>query len=72
MVDKTSTSYIPVTLLQYYAYLPTQLLASPTFHRGVEKVHKSIRRMQCGPDMEDMGGANIESQHLYYKVTRSI
>ena len=67
MVDRTSTSYIQVTLLQYHAYLPLQLLASPTFHRGVEKLHKSIRRIRRGPDMEDMGGTNIESQHLYSK-----
>ena len=66
MVDRTSTSYIQVTLLQFYAYIPAQLLSSPAFHRGVEKVQKSIRRMQRGPDMEDMGGTKIESQHLYY------
>ena len=65
MVDRKST-YTQVTLSQIYAYLPTQLLSSPTFHRGVEKVHRSIRRIRRGPDMEDMG-TNIESQYLYYQ-----
>ena len=65
MVDEKSTC-THVTLSQTYAYLPTQLLSSPTFHRGVEKVHRSIRRIRRGPDMEDMG-TKIESRYLYYQ-----
>lgn len=40
-----------------------QLLASPTFQRSVERLHKRIRKMRHGPDPEDMGGTNIESEH---------
>lgn len=40
-----------------------QLLSSPTFHRGVEKVHKAVRKLRHGPDLEDMGGTKIESRY---------
>ncbi|KAI9707559.1 MAG: hypothetical protein M1836_000520 [Candelina mexicana] len=39
----------------------TQLLASPAFHRAVQRVHKKVRQIQHGKDPEDMGGTNIDS-----------
>lgn len=42
-----------------------QLLASPTFHRMVRGVHKKMREMRHGPEMEDMGGTKIDSQLLW-------
>ena len=60
MVDYSGT-YRHITL-----YLPLliryrQLLASPTFHRAVQNVHKRIRHMKHGPDLEEMGGTKIDS-----------
>lgn len=37
-----------------------QLLRSPTFHKGVHKIHKTIRRQTHGPDLEEMGGTKLE------------
>ena len=37
------------------------LLASPTFHRGVRKVHKKVHEIRHGKDPADMGGTNIDS-----------
>lgn len=41
-------------------WLIARLLASPTFHRTVEKVHKRVRQMRHGPDPEEMSGTNLE------------
>ncbi|KAL9103957.1 MAG: hypothetical protein Q9163_001063 [Psora crenata] len=37
------------------------LLASPTFHRGVRKVHKAIQQARHGPGLEEMGGTKIDN-----------
>lgn len=39
---------------------PPQLLASPTFHRMVRNVHKKVREIRHGPDIEEMGGTKID------------
>ena len=38
-----------------------KLLASPTFHRGVHKIHKAVRQARHGPDLEEMGGTKIDN-----------
>jgi len=43
-----------------------KLLASPTFHRLVEKAQKRVRQLKHGPDPEDMGGTNIQSQSHHW------
>lgn len=45
----------------FEGWLIARLLASPTFHRTVEKVHKRVRQIRRGRDPEDMGGTNIDS-----------
>ncbi|KAL2039562.1 hypothetical protein N7G274_007834 [Stereocaulon virgatum] len=42
------------------AWLTTRLLASPAFHRLVQNIHKGIRQMRHGPDLEEMGGTKID------------
>lgn len=42
------------------AWLTTRLLASPAFHQVVRNIHKTIRQMRHGPDLEEMGGTKIE------------
>lgn len=44
----------------FEAWLTTRLLASPTFHRAVQNVHKQVRQMRHGPDLEEMGGTKID------------
>ncbi|KAI4261263.1 MAG: hypothetical protein L6R42_003530, partial [Xanthoria sp. 1 TBL-2021] len=39
---------------------PRQLLRSPAFHRMVRGVHKRVREMRHGPDLEEMGGTKID------------
>ncbi|KJF61564.1 uncharacterized protein CIMG_11201 [Coccidioides immitis RS] len=41
-------------------WLTGRLLASPTFHRAVRRVHKSIQDLRHGKAPEDMGGTNID------------
>ncbi|TKA72889.1 hypothetical protein B0A49_08145, partial [Cryomyces minteri] len=43
-------------------WLTYQLLASPTFHRAVHKVHRKVRHLTQGKSPEEMGGTNIEKQ----------
>lgn len=40
-----------------------KLLASPTFHRAVQNVHKKVRHLRQGPDLEELGGTKIDSKH---------
>lgn len=44
----------------FEAWLTTRLLASPTFHRAVQNVHRKIRHLRQGPDLEEMGGTKID------------
>ncbi|TID14285.1 putative WD repeat-containing protein [Venturia nashicola] len=37
-----------------------RLLSSPTFHRGVGKVVKTVHRIQHGTPMEELGGTKLE------------
>ncbi|KAF2400043.1 hypothetical protein EJ06DRAFT_530803 [Trichodelitschia bisporula] len=37
-----------------------QLLSSPLFHRGVQKIHKSVHNLRHGTPLEEMGGTKIE------------
>ena len=42
------------------AYLVQALLRTPAFHRGVEKVAKSVHRIRHGLPPEEMGGTKID------------
>ncbi len=60
MADHSSMYRMPLVYL--CLLLPYQkLLASPTFHRAVQNVHKRVRHLRHGPDLEEMGGTNIDS-----------
>jgi hypothetical protein len=41
-------------------WLTSRLLASPTFHRAVQRVHKSIQELRHGKATEDMGGTKLD------------
>ncbi|PGH19334.1 hypothetical protein AJ80_03974 [Polytolypa hystricis UAMH7299] len=41
-------------------WLTARLLASPSFHRAVHRVHKSVQELRHGKAPEDMGGTNVE------------
>jgi len=45
----------------FEVWLTARLLASPTFHKAVQNVHKRVRQIRHGKDAEDMGGANVDS-----------
>jgi len=36
------------------------LLRSPTFHRGVQKIHKHVTELRHGKPPEEMGGTAID------------
>lgn len=40
-----------------------RLLRSPTFHRGVGQVHKTINEWRHGKLPEDMGGTKLDNPH---------
>ncbi|KAH8590859.1 hypothetical protein B0O99DRAFT_520758, partial [Bisporella sp. PMI_857] len=43
-------------------FLPCiQLLASPTFHHVVRRVHKRVHELKHGKDPAEMGGTNIDT-----------
>ncbi|KAJ9620972.1 hypothetical protein H2203_007559 [Taxawa tesnikishii (nom. ined.)] len=42
------------------AYMVQRLLRSPTFHRAVGKVHKSVHRIRHGTPPEEMGGTKLD------------
>ncbi|KAK5107425.1 hypothetical protein LTR62_001286 [Meristemomyces frigidus] len=42
------------------AFLVQQLLRTPAFHRGVEKVAKTVHRVRHGTPAEEMGGTKID------------
>ncbi|KAH8661470.1 hypothetical protein BGZ60DRAFT_413256 [Tricladium varicosporioides] len=42
------------------AWLVARLLASPTFHRGVRRVHKKVHEIRHGKDPSEMGGTAID------------
>ncbi|KAI9885227.1 MAG: hypothetical protein M1823_002966 [Watsoniomyces obsoletus] len=44
----------------FEAWLTARLLASPTFHRGVQLLHKKLREVRHGKDPSEMGGINID------------
>ncbi|KAJ4518135.1 hypothetical protein HRR76_000248 [Exophiala dermatitidis] len=39
------------------------LLRSPSFHKGVQKVHKTVHQIQHGKPPEYYGGTHIDSEH---------
>lgn len=55
--DKPSESNILTQI-----WLTARLLASPTFHRGVRRVHKKVHELQHGKDPAEMGGTNIDGE----------
>lgn len=61
MADHSSMHRAPplhlCLLIRYY-----KLLASPTFHRAVQNVHRKVRHLRHGPDLEEMGPTNIDSK----------
>lgn len=40
--------------------MTARLLASPSFHRAVQRVHKKVQELQHGKDSAEMGGVNID------------
>ncbi|KAI9797966.1 MAG: hypothetical protein M1833_005022 [Piccolia ochrophora] len=44
------------------AWLTARLLASPTFHRAVQQLHKMVRDARHGKDPSEMGGTNVDRQ----------
>lgn len=44
------------------AYMVQLLLRTPAFHRGVEKVARSVHRIRHGIPPEEMGGTKIDGQ----------
>lgn len=42
------------------AYMVQALLRTPAFHRGVEKVARTVHRIQHGTPPEEMGGTKID------------
>ncbi|XTI91076.1 hypothetical protein V2W45_1470931 [Cenococcum geophilum] len=59
----------PMWLRVFEAWAVARLLSSPSFHRTVHNVHRSIRRIRYGTPMEEMGGTNVERPSLlkYFK-----
>ena len=57
MIARVPSAALEVVL---HADIVPKLLASPTFHRLVERAQKRLRQTRHGPDPEDMGGTNIE------------
>ncbi|EGD83925.1 hypothetical protein H112_07607 [Trichophyton rubrum D6] len=53
-------------------WLTARLLASPTFHRAVQRIHKSVQELRYGKAPEDMGGTNIDGPGLgkYFEYFR--
>ncbi|KAK2754069.1 hypothetical protein FQN54_007238 [Arachnomyces sp. PD_36] len=45
----------------FEVWLTARLLASPTFHRAVQRVHKQVREIRHGKAPEDMGGTNVDN-----------
>ncbi|KAG9242362.1 hypothetical protein BJ878DRAFT_175860 [Calycina marina] len=45
----------------FEVWLTARLLASPSFHRGVRKVHKKVHEMRHGKDPAEMGGTSTNS-----------
>ncbi|KAL4897021.1 hypothetical protein BDV59DRAFT_169582 [Aspergillus ambiguus] len=43
-------------------WLTTRLLASPSFHRLVGRMHQKIQHMRHGVPPEEMGGTNIDKK----------
>lgn len=41
--------------------LTDALIRSPTFHRGVQGIHKRIHRWKHGTPPEELGGTNIDT-----------
>ncbi|KAI9858626.1 MAG: hypothetical protein M1824_004207 [Vezdaea acicularis] len=44
----------------FEVWLTSRLLASPTFHRAVQSLHKRVHQLRHGKDPSEMGGTNIE------------
>ncbi|CAO1602632.1 hypothetical protein XANCAGTX0491_006236 [Xanthoria calcicola] len=44
----------------FEVWLTTRLLRSPAFHRMVGRIHKQVRQVRHGPDLEEMGGTKID------------
>ncbi|KAF7510206.1 hypothetical protein GJ744_006902 [Endocarpon pusillum] len=40
--------------------LVLRLLRSPSFHRGVQGIHKTLHRLRHGPPPEELGGTRLD------------
>jgi len=49
-----------VLIRAFEAWAIATLLRSPAFHRGVEKVAKTVHRVRHGTPMEEMGGTKLD------------
>ncbi|KFY22877.1 hypothetical protein V491_02693 [Pseudogymnoascus sp. VKM F-3775] len=41
-------------------WLIQKLVSSPTFHRGVRRIHKGVHEFRYGKDPAEMGGTKID------------
>ncbi|KAL2860420.1 hypothetical protein BJX68DRAFT_84927 [Aspergillus pseudodeflectus] len=58
-------------LRTFEVWLTTRLLASPTFHRMVGRVHGRVQRFRHGTPPEEMGGTKLDNNGMAALSTRS-
>jgi hypothetical protein len=46
-----------------------QLLRNPSFHRGVQGIHKQIHRLKHGKPPEELGGTELDGRNLMSRNT---
>ncbi|KAF2427656.1 hypothetical protein EJ08DRAFT_699399 [Tothia fuscella] len=49
-----------VFIRAFEVWAVAKLLQSPTFHRGVHKVAKTVHKIQHGTPMEELGGTKMD------------
>ncbi|CEL07987.1 hypothetical protein ASPCAL11141 [Aspergillus calidoustus] len=54
-------------LRTFEVWLTTRLLASPTFHRMVGRVHGRVQRFRHGTPPEEMGGTKLDNNGPGFK-----
>lgn len=62
-LGRSQSTLLPPSIMHHQTNSPfPQLLSSPTFHRGVGKVAKTVHRIRHGTPMEEMGGTKLERE----------
>ncbi|KAJ9293045.1 hypothetical protein DTO271G3_8180 [Paecilomyces variotii] len=56
-------------LRAFEIWLTGRLLASPTFHRMVGKVHRGIHNFRHGIPPEEMGGTKIDNNGIGFSIS---